>query len=146
VSPKSECGQNSLRSIGRYRDIQLPGGGSPTQNDDGIGGDRRQAAFPANPDDIDRLYSRNDPLMLATGAGANASKSIGISVANSMLISTVLSIFVVLALYMIVRSLEERWRPMEHKETEQSSDRNLLVKHAISRQNLNAIYVGRAAF
>ena len=48
------------------------------------------------------------PLVLASGAGANASKSIGISVVSGMLISTLLSIFVVPALFMIFRSLEER--------------------------------------
>jgi hydrophobic/amphiphilic exporter-1 (mainly G- bacteria), HAE1 family len=50
------------------------------------------------------------PLVLASGAGANASKSIGISVVSGMLISTVLSVFVVPALYMIVRSIEERFK------------------------------------
>ncbi|MDM9624961.1 efflux RND transporter permease subunit [Rhizobium sp. S152] len=49
------------------------------------------------------------PLVLATGAGANASRSIGISVVSGMLISTMLCVFVVPALYMIVRSLEERY-------------------------------------
>lgn len=49
------------------------------------------------------------PLVLASGAGASASKSIGISVVSGMLVSTVLSIFVVPALYMIVRAVEERW-------------------------------------
>ncbi|SFA73330.1 hydrophobic/amphiphilic exporter-1, HAE1 family [Rhizobium sp. NFR07] len=52
------------------------------------------------------------PLVLASGAGASASKSIGISVVSGMLISTVLSIFVVPALFMIFRALEERWKPM----------------------------------
>ncbi|MCO5965057.1 efflux RND transporter permease subunit [Sinorhizobium meliloti] len=49
------------------------------------------------------------PLVLATGAGANASKSIGISVVSGMLISTVLSVFVVPALFLIIRQIEERW-------------------------------------
>jgi HAE1 family hydrophobic/amphiphilic exporter-1 len=57
------------------------------------------------------------PLVLATGAGANASKSIGISVVSGMLVSTVLSIFVVPALYLIVRGVEERWKPMEDPES-----------------------------
>ena len=50
------------------------------------------------------------PLVLASGAGANASKSIGISVVSGMLISTILSVFVVPALFMIFRSVEERWQ------------------------------------
>ncbi|TWF58964.1 efflux RND transporter permease subunit [Neorhizobium alkalisoli] len=48
------------------------------------------------------------PLVLVSGAGANASKSIGISVVSGMLISTILSVFVVPALYMIGRAIEER--------------------------------------
>jgi HAE1 family hydrophobic/amphiphilic exporter-1 len=55
------------------------------------------------------------PLVLASGAGANASKSIGISVVSGMLVSTMLSVFVVPALYMIVRGIEERWKPMDQK-------------------------------
>ncbi|AYD04259.1 efflux RND transporter permease subunit [Neorhizobium sp. NCHU2750] len=55
------------------------------------------------------------PLVLATGAGANASKSIGVSVVSGMLISTLLSIFVVPSLYLIVRSVEERWQNRNHK-------------------------------
>lgn len=48
------------------------------------------------------------PLVLADGAGANASKSIGISVMSGMLISTMLSVFDVPALFVILRALEER--------------------------------------
>jgi len=48
------------------------------------------------------------PLILAHGAGANASKSIGISVVSGMLISTILSVFVVPVFFVIVRRLEER--------------------------------------
>jgi HAE1 family hydrophobic/amphiphilic exporter-1 len=58
------------------------------------------------------------PLVLASGAGANASKSIGISVVSGMLVSTMLSVFVVPALYMIVRGIEERWKPMDQKTSE----------------------------
>jgi hydrophobic/amphiphilic exporter-1 (mainly G- bacteria), HAE1 family len=48
------------------------------------------------------------PLVLASGAGANASKSIGISVVSGMLISTVLAIFVVPSYFVVLRGLEER--------------------------------------
>lgn len=50
------------------------------------------------------------PLVLASGAGANASKSIGISVVSGMLISTLLSVFVVPALFLIIRKIEEQGR------------------------------------
>ncbi|WP_115717741.1 efflux RND transporter permease subunit [Gallaecimonas mangrovi] len=49
------------------------------------------------------------PLVLAHGAGANASKSIGISVVSGMTISTLLSIFVVPAFFVLFKAMEERW-------------------------------------
>ncbi|MFM2476428.1 efflux RND transporter permease subunit [Celerinatantimonas sp. MCCC 1A17872] len=49
------------------------------------------------------------PLVLAHGAGANASKSIGISVVSGMTVSTILSVFVVPAFFIIFRAMEERW-------------------------------------
>ncbi|WP_109466979.1 efflux RND transporter permease subunit [Albibacillus kandeliae] len=48
------------------------------------------------------------PLVLSSGAGANASKSIGISVISGMLVSTVLGLFVVPAMFVVVRQVEER--------------------------------------
>ena len=51
------------------------------------------------------------PLILADGAGASASKSIGVSVVSGMLISTVLSVFVVPALFVLFQRLEERLSP-----------------------------------
>ncbi len=51
------------------------------------------------------------PLVFATGAGANASRSIGVSVVSGMLISTLLSVFVVPALFLIVRGIEEHANP-----------------------------------
>ena len=47
------------------------------------------------------------PLILADGAGANASKSIGVSVVSGMLVSTILSVFVTPALFMVFQRLEE---------------------------------------
>jgi HAE1 family hydrophobic/amphiphilic exporter-1 len=47
------------------------------------------------------------PLVTASGAGANASKSIGISVVSGMLISTILSVFVVPTFFVVLRAWEE---------------------------------------
>ncbi|WP_102225597.1 efflux RND transporter permease subunit [Acidimangrovimonas sediminis] len=47
------------------------------------------------------------PLVLASGAGANASKSIGISVISGMLVSTALGLFVVPAMFVLFRQIEE---------------------------------------
>jgi HAE1 family hydrophobic/amphiphilic exporter-1 len=49
------------------------------------------------------------PLVLATGAGANARKSIGIAVFTGMLASTCLAVLFVPSFFVIVRGFEE-WR------------------------------------
>jgi HAE1 family hydrophobic/amphiphilic exporter-1 len=48
------------------------------------------------------------PLVLATGAGANARKSIGISVSTGMLASTCLAVLFVPCFFVIFQGLEER--------------------------------------
>jgi len=50
------------------------------------------------------------PLVLATGAGANARKSIGITVATGMLASTCLAVLFVPCFFVLLQSLEERRR------------------------------------
>ena len=49
------------------------------------------------------------PLVLATGAGANARKSIGIAVFSGMLASTCLAVLFVPSFFVVVRRFEE-WR------------------------------------
>jgi len=53
------------------------------------------------------------PLVLASGAGANASKSIGIAVVSGMLVSTLLSVFFVPAFFVLFQRLEERRKPVQ---------------------------------
>ncbi len=48
------------------------------------------------------------PLVLATGAGANARKSIGITVFSGMLASTCLAVLFVPAFFVVVQSFENR--------------------------------------
>jgi HAE1 family hydrophobic/amphiphilic exporter-1 len=48
------------------------------------------------------------PLVLATGAGANARKSIGITVFSGMLASTCLAVLLVPAFFVVVQSFEDR--------------------------------------
>jgi HAE1 family hydrophobic/amphiphilic exporter-1 len=50
------------------------------------------------------------PLVLATGAGANARKSIGITVFSGMLASTCLAVLFVPAFFVVVQSFENRRR------------------------------------
>jgi len=49
------------------------------------------------------------PLVLATGAGANSRKSIGIAVFSGMLASTCLAVLFVPSFFVVVRRFEE-WR------------------------------------
>jgi HAE1 family hydrophobic/amphiphilic exporter-1 len=49
------------------------------------------------------------PLVIATGAGANARRSIGIAVFSGMLASTCLAVLFVPSFYVVVRRFEE-WR------------------------------------
>ena len=48
------------------------------------------------------------PLVLATGAGANARKSIGITVFSGMLASTCLAVLFVPSFFIIVQGMSER--------------------------------------
>jgi len=50
------------------------------------------------------------PLVLATGAGANARKSLGISVSTGMLASTCLAVVFVPAFFVVLQRLDERKR------------------------------------
>ncbi|MBX5106307.1 multidrug efflux RND transporter permease subunit [Rhizobium lentis] len=50
------------------------------------------------------------PLVLATGAGASARKSIGISVFSGMIASTCLAILFVPSFYVLLQRLEEYWK------------------------------------
>jgi HAE1 family hydrophobic/amphiphilic exporter-1 len=49
------------------------------------------------------------PLVLATGAGASARKSIGITVLTGMIASTCLAVLFVPSLFVVVQSIEERF-------------------------------------
>ncbi len=60
------------------------------------------------------------PLVLASGAGANASKSIGIAVVSGMLVSTVLAVFVVPSFFVVLQWVEERLGARKTKTAELS--------------------------
>jgi len=51
------------------------------------------------------------PLVFASGAGANARRSLGIAVASGMLASTCLAVLFVPALYVVLQSWVERRKP-----------------------------------
>jgi HAE1 family hydrophobic/amphiphilic exporter-1 len=56
------------------------------------------------------------PLVFATGAGANARRSIGITVASGMLASTCIAVLFVPAFFVVLQRLSERraGRPNPH--------------------------------
>ncbi len=52
------------------------------------------------------------PLVFATGAGSASRNSVGTTVFGGMIVSTVLNLFFIPVLYVIVKSLHERSRPV----------------------------------
>jgi HAE1 family hydrophobic/amphiphilic exporter-1 len=54
------------------------------------------------------------PLVFATGAGSAARNSLGTVVFGGMICSSILNLFVTPTLYVIIASLEERFRPTRH--------------------------------
>ncbi len=62
------------------------------------------------------------PLVLATGAGANARRSIGISVASGMLASTCLAVLFVPSFFVLLQRFEEARRGAKRKRTVAAAD------------------------
>ena len=53
------------------------------------------------------------PLMFASGAGANGSRTVGVGTVGGMLIGTLGLLFVVPALFVLFQTLQERFKPVE---------------------------------
>ena len=66
-------------------------------------------ALPPHSDDLHRLHPRRSASVLATGAGANARKSLGISVFTGMISSTVLAVVLVPSFFVALQNLDERF-------------------------------------
>jgi HAE1 family hydrophobic/amphiphilic exporter-1 len=58
------------------------------------------------------------PLMFASGAGANGSRTVGVGTVGGMLIGTLDLLFVVPALFVIFQTLQERFKPVEFVESD----------------------------
>ena len=56
------------------------------------------------------------PLVFASGAGANARRSIGIAVSSGMLASTCLAVVFVPAFYVMLQTWQEKLRSKNHQE------------------------------
>ena len=55
------------------------------------------------------------PLMFATGAGANGSRTVGVGTVGGMLLGTIGLLFIVPALFVIFQTLQERFKPVVFK-------------------------------
>ena len=60
------------------------------------------------------------PLMFASGAGANGNRTLGTSAIGGMLIGMILQIFIVPALFVAFQYLQEKVKPMEWKDVDNS--------------------------
>ena len=60
------------------------------------------------------------PLMLASGAGANGNRTLGTSAIGGMLIGMILQIFIVPALFVAFQYLQEKIKPMEWTDVDNS--------------------------
>ena len=60
------------------------------------------------------------PLMFATGAGANGYRTLGTSAIGGMLIGMILQIFIVPALFVAFQYLQEKFKPMEWDDVDNS--------------------------
>ena len=60
------------------------------------------------------------PLMLASGAGANGNRTLGTSAIGGMLIGMILQIFIVPALFVAFQYLQEKFKPMEWEDVDNS--------------------------
>lgn len=58
------------------------------------------------------------PLVIATGAGALSRQSLGTAVCGGMIVSTLLSLFVVPVLYIVIETARARFTPGGHKPTQ----------------------------
>ena len=54
------------------------------------------------------------PLVFATGAGSASRNSLGTVVFGGMICSTILNLFVTPTLYVIIATLEDKFRPARH--------------------------------
>ena len=60
------------------------------------------------------------PLMMASGAGANGNRTLGTSAIGGMLVGMILQIFIVPALFVAFQYLQEKFKPMEWADVDNS--------------------------
>lgn len=75
------------------------------------------------------------PLLFASGVGANGSRTIGVGTVGGMLVGTLGLLFIVPALFIVFQSMQERFKPVEFKESEDPLILNELEEIRIYTEN-----------
>ena len=70
------------------------------------------------------------PLMLASGAGANGNRTLGTSAIGGMLIGMILQIFIVPALFVVFQYLQEKVKPMEWEDIDNTDAETEIEQYA----------------
>ena len=75
-------------------------------------------AAAAHPDDLVRIHPGRDAAVFATGAGALGRHSVGTTIVGGMLVSTILNLFFIPALYVILQSMLNVFKRKKPKSSE----------------------------
>ena len=70
------------------------------------------------------------PLMLASGAGANGNRTLGTSAIGGMLIGMILQIFIVPALFVVFQYLQEKVKPIEWEDIDNTDAQTEIEQYA----------------
>ncbi|EJX01653.1 transporter, hydrophobe/amphiphile efflux-1 (HAE1) family [gut metagenome] len=70
------------------------------------------------------------PLMLASGAGANGNRTLGTSAIGGMLVGMILQIFIVPTLFVVFQYLQEKVRPMEWEDIDNTDAQTEIEQYA----------------
>ena len=62
------------------------------------------------------------PMMLASGVGANGSRSLGAGVVGGMVVGTIALLFIVPALFVVFQTLQEKFKKPEAQLLEETND------------------------
>ena len=75
------------------------------------------------------------PLMFASGVGANGNRALGTGAVGGMLIGMILQVIVVPALFVMFQSIQERIKPLEWHDTDNSDVERELEQYSPNIHN-----------
>ncbi|MDE6782838.1 MAG: efflux RND transporter permease subunit [Paramuribaculum sp.] len=70
------------------------------------------------------------PLMFASGVGANGNRALGTGSVGGMLIGMIFQIFIVPALFVVFQKIQEKFSPMQWKDTDNSDISNEIEQYS----------------